>query len=309
MSFLKFNVQRLMGVPFEDMGLHFKGGSTQKSTQTSAPHQQGNYDKLLGGADSWLNGGGFDKNYGGSADFNPVAGFNQGQKDALGGTKQVGQGLQDFYNNMGGESLGNFFGKYDPSKTGLTGAIDAANNRMDWNYNTNTAQTIRDGATGAGQYGSTRHGVAEGIAQAALSQQKIDGANQMAFQDQQAFNQNQLSILGNLSQITRGLNSGNGLAFDAGQQEQQQQQNEINGQLQKWMYENNASLNDLLAYKQLISGDMGGTGTTKTQGGGGSGGLGAIATVGGGILGGMFGGPAGAAAGASAGGAIGGSLG
>ena len=64
-------------------------------------------------------------------------------------------------------------------------------------------------------------------------------------------------MLGNLSSITKGLNSGAGLQYDAGTLEQQQQQNEINGQLQKWMYENNASLNDLLAYKQLISGDMG----------------------------------------------------
>ena len=301
MSFLKYNIYKLMGVPTEDMGKRFKGGSKQKTTQVSTPYQQKDYDKLLQGAGSWLSQGGFDKNYGGDPNFNGVAGMTQGQQAGIQGSYQTGQNLQGLYNQMGGQSLGNFFGAYDPNKTGLNEAMGAVNNQMDWNYNTNTAQTIRDGATGAGQYGSTRHGVAEGIAQSQLSQQKMNANSQMAFQDQQQFNQNQLSMLGNLSSITKGLNSGAGLQYDAGTLEQQQQQNEINGQLQKWMYENNASLNDLLAYKQLISGDMGGTGTTTTSGGGGSSGWGAVATLGGAALGGMFGGPAGASFGASLG--------
>ena len=303
MSFLKYNIYKLMGVPAEDMGKRFKGGSKkQETTQVSTPYQQKDYDRLLQGAGSWLSQGGFDKDYGGATDFNPVAGMNQGQQAGIAGSYQTGQNLQEMYNQQGGQSLGNFFGAYDPNKTGLNEAMGAVNNQMDWNYNTNTAQTIRDGATGAGQYGSTRHGVAEGIAQSQLSQQKMNANSQMAFQDQQQFNQNQLSMLGNLSSITKGLNSGAGLQYDAGSLEQQQQQNEINGQLQKWMYENNASLNDLLAYKQLISGDMGGKGVTTSKGGdGGGSGWGSVATLGGAALGGMFGGTAGASLGASLG--------
>lgn len=302
MSFLKYNIYKLMGVPTEDMGKRFKGGGKQETTQVSTPYQQKDYDKLLKGAGSWLDQGGFDKDYGGAADFNSVAGMTQGQQAGIAGSHQTGQNLQGLYNQQGGQSLGNFFGAYDPNKTGLNEAMGAVNNQMDWNYNTNTAQTIRDGATGAGQYGSTRHGVAEGIAQSQLSQQKMNANSQMAFQDQQQFNQNQLSMLGNLSSITKGLNSGAGLQYDAGSLEQQQKQNEINGQLQKWMYENNASLNDLLAYKQLISGDMGGTGVTTTKGGGGgSSGWGTVASLGGAVLGGMVGGPAGAMAGAQLG--------
>lgn len=291
MSFLKYNVYKLMGVPMEDMGKCFKGGGKQESTTTTNPYQQKQFKKLLKGSGSWLSQGGFDDDYGGSADFNPVAGMTQGQQAGIQGSQGVGQNLQGMYDQMGGQSLGNFFGTYDPNKTGLNEAMSAVNNQMDWNYNTNTAQTIRDGATGAGQYGSTRHGVAEGIAQSQLSQQKINANSQMAFQDQQQFNQNQLGMLGNLSSITKGLSSGAGLQYDAGSLEQQQQQNEINGQLQKWMYENNASLNDLLAYKQLISGDMGGTtlGTSK-GGGGGGGGMGALASFGGSALGSYMGG-------------------
>ena len=290
MSFLKYNVYKLMGVPAEDMGKRFKGGSKQKSESTVTPVQSADFNRLLSGAGSWLSQGGFDKDYGGGADFNGVAGMTQGQQAGIQGSQGVGQNLQGMYAQMGGQSLGNYFGAYDPNKTGLNEAMGAVNNQMDWNYNTNTAQTIRDGATGAGQYGSTRQGVAEGIAQSQLSQQKINANSQMAFQDQQQFNQNQLGMLGNLSSITKGLSSGAGLQYDAGSLEQQQEQNEINGQLQKWMYENNASLNDLLAYKQLISGDMGGTSKGESKGGGGSGGMGALASFGGSALGSYMGG-------------------
>lgn len=317
MSFRRFQEGLRLGMSPEvadQMSFLHKGGrpSTKtESTQTSTPYQQGYYDKLLQGAEAWRQGGGFDKNYGGSKDFNPVAGLTPEQQAGLKGSYQTGQNLQNLYSDQGGSSLGRYFGAYDPSKTGLADAINASNNQMDWNYNTQVAPGIRQGATDAGQYGSSRHGVAEGIAQSQLSQQKQNAASQLAFQDQQAYNQNQLNVLNNLSSITKGLNSGNGLQFDAGQLQQTQNQNQINGQLQKWAYENNVRLNDLLAYQQLISGDMGGTvtGKSKTTGSsGGSGALGSIATIGGATVGGFFGGPAGAAAGASVGGAVGNGL-
>jgi hypothetical protein len=285
------------------------GDEKQESNSTSTPYQKEQYDKLLAGADSWLSGGGFDKNYGGSAGFNPTAGFTSGQQAGLAGSDATGKAAQGLYDSQGLSTLANYFGTYDPNKTGLTGAIDASNNRLDWNYNTGVAPQVRQGATDSGQYGSTRHGVAEGIALSNLSQQKTDAASTLAYQDQQAYNQNQLNILNNLSGITKGLNSGNGLQYDAGTLQQQQNQAEINGQLQKWAYENNVSLNDLIAYQQLVSGNMGGTSTSESSGGGGgSSALGTIGTVGGAVVGGFFGGPAGAAAGATVGGAVGNGL-
>lgn len=286
----------------------WKGGEKQKSESTSTPYQQKDYDTLLGKSNEWLDGGGFDKNYGGVEGFDSVANLNAGQQSGLAGSQNTGQAAQSIYNQQGLQSLGNYFGSYDPNKTGLTGAIQASNNQMDWNYGTQVAPQIRQGATDAGQFGSTRHGVAEGIAQSQLSQQKMNSASTMAFQDQQAYNQNQLGVLNNLSSITKGLNSGNGLQYDAGTLQQGQDQAEINGQLQQWAYENNVSLNDLLAYKSLISGDMGGVTNSEGTGGGGGSALGTIATVGGAIVGGMYGGPAGAAAGASVGGAVGNGL-
>lgn len=311
MSFLQFNVRRLMGVPFEDMGLHFKGGGNkQTSTQTSKPYQQGNYDKLLGGADSWLSGGGFDKNYGGSADFDPVAGFTEDQKTALGNMSGTGQGLQGIYNTQGMAGLQDMLGTYDPSKTGVGGAIDNMNERMNFDFATQQMPQIRQGAQGAGQFGSSRHGIAEGLAQDRLSQNMANANSQMLMQDQQNWNNNRMAAMQNLDAISKGLNSGNTMQYNAGAMQQGQNQNEIKGQLEKWAYENNVDVNDLAAYKNLISGDMGGTvtGVNKQQGGGGSPWQ-AIGTVGGAVLGGMYGGPAGASMGASAGGQIGGMMG
>lgn len=286
----------------------YKGGSQKSSsTQTEVPYQQGQYNTLLQGADKFLKGGGFDKSYGGYAGFDPTADFTPEQQAALGGSQQTGQALAQLYGGAGQSSLADYLGPYDPNKTGLTSALGAVNNQLDFNYGTQVAPQVRQGATDAGQYGSTRHGIAEGLALSQLSQQKMNAGNQLALQDQQQYNQNRLNTLGNLSTITKGLNSGSGLQFDAGQLQQQQNQNEINGALQKWAYENNADLNDLLAYQQLISGNMGGTvsGTSKASGGGGSGALGAIGTIGGAIVGGMFGMPT---VGAAAGGALGNSL-
>lgn len=263
------------------------GDQEQVSEQDSTPYQQKYFNNLLQGANQWLNQGGFDKNYGGSTGFDSVANQNQAQTDAISGSIATGNNLQGVLNTRGVGSLQNYLGSYDPSKTGLTGAIDASNNQLDWNYNTSVAPQVRQGATNAGQYGSTRHGVAEGIALSQLSQQKTNAASQLAYQDQQAFNNNQMNVLGNLGNIVTGLNAGNTTAYNAGTLNQQQQQNEINGQLEAWAYENNVNLNDLMAYKNLISGNMGGSssGSSTASVKGGNGALTALGTVGGSALG------------------------
>lgn len=281
------------------------GGGGQKqstsSTQTSTPYQQGYYDQLLSGAQSWLQQGGFDKTYFGGQDS--VADLTDAQQAGLGGQINTGQQLGNLFGGAGQAALSDYLGAYDPNKTGLTAAIDAANNRSNFNFETQVNPQIRQGAQGAGQYGSSRHGIAEGLARGQLAQSQSDAAQQLAFQDQQNFNANRMNALNNLSNIAQGLNSGNQLQYDAGQLQQTQNQNEIQGALQKWAYENNVGLNDLQAFQQLISGDMGGTvtgqSTTKTSGGGASP-WGAIASIGGAALGSFFG-PLGTAAGAQLG--------
>lgn len=286
------------------------GGSKQStsSTQTSTPYQQGSYDNLLSGANAWMQSGGFDKTYFGGQDS--VADMTGDQQAGLQGSSQVGQGLQGLFNGAGTSALSDYLGAYDPSKTGLSGAIDAANNRSNFNFETQVNPQIRQGAQGAGQYGSSRHGIAEGLARGQLAQSQSDNAQTLAFQDQQNFNSNRMNALNNLGNIATGLNSGNTMQYNAGQLQQTQNQNEIQGQLQKWAYENNVGLDDLKAYQSLISGDMGGTvtgqSTTKTSGGNASP-WGAVGAIGGSILG-SFLGPMGTAAGAQLGSMAGNSL-
>ncbi|UMO76448.1 hypothetical protein DNAM_200 [Pseudomonas phage BroderSalsa] len=297
------------------MGMHFKGDggkSKGESTTVSRPHQQGNYDKLLGASDQWLDGGGFDKNYGGVEGFDPVADFTQEQKDALGQMNQQGKDLQGIYGGAGMDSLKDALGTYDPTKTGLNTALDNMYERSNFDFDTNQAGQIRQGAQGAGQFGSSRHGIAEGLARDRLSQNQSATASNMAMQDQQNWNTNRTNTLNNLGAISKGLNSGNTMQYDTGALQQGQNQAEIQGQLDKWAYDNNVNLNDLLAYKNLISGDMGGTNTTNTTqkgGGGGGGGLGALGSMGGAAIGGYFGGGGGAAAGQGIGSQIGGLMG
>lgn len=272
------------------------GGSKQttKSTQTSTPFQSEQNQNLLDAADNWAKSGGYDQTYFGGQD--PVADMTGNQQAGLGGQANLGQDLQGLFGGAGQAALSDYLGAYDPSKTGLSGAIDAANNRSNFNFETQVNPQIRQGAQGAGQYGSSRHGIAEGLARGQLAQSQSDNAQTLAFQDQQNFNANRTSVLNNLGNISKGLNSGNQLQYDAGQLEQTQQQNEIQGQLEKWAYENNVDVNTLNAYKNLITGDMGGTqtgnSTTKSSGGGGgAGGWQAVGAIGGAVLGSFVGMP------------------
>lgn len=312
MNFQRFNQLLRMGVNPQaadrESSLYKGGGgkTVTSSTQTSTPYQQTQYNTLLGKADAWQ---GFDQNYGGSANFDGSADLNANQNAAIGGSVATGTALNQLYSGQGNQALQDYLGPYDPNKTGLTGAIDAANSRSNYNFETTQTGAIRQGATDSGQYGGTRHGIAEGLARGQLAQAQSDNAQQLAFQDQQNFNTNRVNTLNNLSGITTGLNSGNALVGSAGQTQQNQAQSEINADLQKWAYENNVSLNDALAYQQLVSGDMGGTQTgTSTQKGGGGGGSSpwaAIGTIGGAVLGSMVGMPT---VGAAAGGALGGAM-
>lgn len=280
---------------------------SSSTSETVAKHKQdAQYGTLLKGADSWLKQGGMDDSYGGSAGFDPIADMNQTQIGAIGASTQGGQRLQGLYNSDGMQSLGDVLGRYDPSKTGINDALAAANEQSQFDFETGQMGNIRQGATDAGQFGSTRAGIAEGLARGRLAQGQAATNAQMTYQDQQAWNQNRQNALNNLGAIGQGLNYGNQQQMNAGNILQGQNQQEISGQLEKWAYENNVPMNELLAYKQLISGDMGGRTTSTTKSDGGGGGIGAaVGAIGGAYLGSMAGNPM---MGASIGSQVGGSL-
>ena len=280
--------------------------SSSTSTTDSKHKQDKQYGTLLKGADSWLKQGGMDDSYGGSEGFDPIADMNQTQLGVLGASTQGGQRLQGLYGGEGFQSLQDVLGRYDPSKTGINQALQMANEQSQFDFETQSMGNLRQGATDTGQVGSTRAGIAEGLARGRLAQGQAATNAQMTYQDQQAWNQNRQNALNNLGAIGQGLNYGNQQQMNAGNILQGQNQQEISGQLEKWAYENNVPMNELLAYKQLISGDMGGKATSTTKGGEGGGGIGAaVGAIGGAYLGSMAGNPM---MGAQLGSQVGGSL-
>lgn len=284
-----------------DCQLQWKGGGGGSQEQRIPEFQRNEMQNLYSRARNIQ----FDDYYGGSDDFNPVAGFTDQQQGAIGSITGAGTGLQGVYNTSGMSALQDSLGAYDPSKTGLTGAIDASNRRLDWNYNTQVAPQVRQGAQESGQFGSTRHGVAEGIALSQMGQQKMDAANTMAFQDQQNFNNQRNALLQNLGSVTSGMTSGAGAVYDAGALQQRQNQAEIQGRLEKWAYENNVDAEELKLYMAAVQGTPMAGGTTTTSGGGPSKGQAALSGAAAGAMAGSTFGPWGTAIGAGVG-AIGG---
>lgn len=272
-----------------------KQKSESKSNTVSTPVQSGQYNNLLGQSDAWLSGGGFDQNYGGVEGFENNAAMNQYQQGAINQMGTQGGNIQNMLNTQGQEALGQALGSYDPNNTGLSDAITAANSTLTRDFNQSTMPAIQAAAVNAGQGGSTRQGIAQGIASQGLADSMSRNASTLAFQDQQAFNQNKSQALSNLSNISQGLLSGAAGQYDAGSLQQSQEQQQINADINKWAYENNVDLNTLLAYKQLITGDMGGTNVSNTKstgsggGGGGGGWQSMLGSVGGSMLGGMMG--------------------
>ncbi len=302
--FQQLKANAMWGIPMDVVGLHFKGGSKKSKstshvdmTTTNTHAQDAQYKNLLKGSDAWLAQGGFDKNYGGYEDFDPIAGFTDEQRQGLSGMAGTGQGVQGVYGSLGMDALRDSLGTYDPSKTGITQALGAANEQMNYDFGTQIMPGVRQGASEVGQYGGSRHGIAEGLALGRLAQSQANMGAQMAWQDQQAWNQQRQNTLNNLSGITEGLSSGDRLTYNAGAAQQGQNQAELQGELERWAYENNVSANDLAAYKQMISGDMGSTArqhgvtsTTSTNSGGGGGIGGALGSLGGAAAGSLFGG-------------------
>ena len=223
-------------------------GNSNESNQVSNPYQKAEFRGLLDKSTEAFGSGGFyDDQYAGGMDT--VADLTPEQlamKERLLGTS-----------NQGLDLLQQTLGPYDPNNPALTSAIDMANADIARGLKENELIGIDQGATGAGQFGSSRHGVAEGIATRGAAEAMGDTATQMRLADLQGFKTDQQAAMQNFGNLAQGFE-----APAAGIQDQNQA--EIDAMLQAWEYESGVPLQDLMTYKQLISGDMGGrvSGTT-----------------------------------------------
>lgn len=169
----------------------------------------------------------------------------------------------------------------DPRSNPFTAAAaDVANRQTISTLRNQVLPSIRDSAVSAGQFGGSRQGVAEGLALTGASQAIADTTTR-AFFDQ--FNQNAnraitatqvanqvLTIPPNLlSNAINNRNAANQQAMQmldvldkSGQQLQQQAQNEIDGEVRKWMMNNQFPLQVVSAVGGLTAG---GTSTTTSS--------------------------------------------
>ena len=254
------------------LGAASSGGGSQTTTTTPWSEQQPYLQDLFQRAQQYSQGPAF-------PDFQTYAGFTEPQIQAQ-------QGLLGY----AGGGLQNLIGQ---TQQGLAGMLSATPNMDVWGpamqeaariptrtYQETILPSIRSGAQAAGQYGSSRQGIAEGIAgrgltEALASQQT--GLAQMAASE--ALNQ-RMAGMGMAGQIANlGMSPYNIMGQVGGQQQAMEQQG-INQALQQFY----APLQQLQNYQGLVTGNYGGTQTTPYQGNPLLGGLAGM------YLGGMFGG-------------------
>ena len=143
------------------------GGTTNTYTK---PTQIKDYRFLLGESKDQLNAGGFyDKNYAGGMDT------YAGQSDAQRQLYERIMGPQGAL-TRGMGALEKTLGPYDANNPALTAAIQAAAGDVNQNLQENLLPAIGDQATGAGQYGGSRQGIAQGIALRGANKQVGDMA-------------------------------------------------------------------------------------------------------------------------------------
>tara|TARA_R110002153_G_scaffold271500_2_gene438920 strand:- start:265 stop:1032 length:768 start_codon:yes stop_codon:yes gene_type:complete len=229
------------------------GGSStsgsQNGTETSVHKQDKEYDNLLGRATDIFNTGGFyDSQYAGGADT--YAGFSGEQN-------QQYQALMDQAQSSAQSQLDQYSGAYDPSnRVGLQGGLQSLENMSQRDLG-RTLGAMGGDAAMAGQSGSTRAGIAQGLAAESSSEALANAQASMLLQDQQGYEAGQQRAIGLAGDLQN-------QAMRAGQMEQASRQGGLDDMLREWEYESGLDLSNLSAYKGLIGGDMGGTTTSES---------------------------------------------
>jgi hypothetical protein len=241
-------------------------GATQ-TTSSSAPasFQQPYIDQMLSEAKR-LYGTGGPQFFPGST----VAGFTP--QEEAGHTAIAG---------AAGQMADTFTNSVAPAiQTGL-GAIDVANNPyvkaaaeaairpVTENLQQNILPSIRNAAVGTGNQGSTRQGIAEGLA--------IKGANQTAADTTASMYSNAynsgLSSLGNTLSMIPSLQEASlqpGQTITGlGEQQRALEQANLNEQIARWQYEQALPYQNLTEFANLARGQYGGTGTSEVTSTGG----------------------------------------
>lgn len=259
------------------MGL-LGGGTT--TTTTTTPHQQQQFNRLLGGADIQAEKGFFDPSV---YEQSGVVGFTPEQQQALAAQKDLLQSTGSISTQALGGIRQMLSGEVNPI---YEQQAKRAADFLGQQFERSVPREIGGGFQGAGQFGSTRHGIAEGLARSDLQRQTGDVVSDIFSRGAQEASGRQQFALGNLGALLGQASSPASQLFNIGATQQQQQQLELSDLVNRRLALQQLPLAELQAYKGLISGDMGGT-TVQTQEQ--EGGMGALAGIGLDLVGSAFG--------------------
>jgi len=148
----------------------------------------------------------------------------------------------------------------------LQGAIDAAGRPLIRNFQRSILPQISVNALQNSGYGSSRQGIAEGIATSDLNQQLTDQASTMT---SDAYNKGQDTMMRSLAlapSIYQNMLMPSSIQQGVGAEQQAQQQQLLTDQLTKWNFDRTKQMDALQQYAQLLSLSSGGSSTTTQSG-------------------------------------------
>jgi hypothetical protein len=154
------------------------------------------------------------------------------------------------------------------SNPNLQAAVDAALGRTTRAFNEDVLPQLRSTYIGAGQGGSTRQGVAEGIASDRLQQNMANTASTMY---SNAYGQGLDAMLRGVAltpQTGQLLLQPSGVTSAVGAEQQAMDQAQLSDLVNRWNFEQNAPWQELAQYGQLVSGNFGGTSNSSSNAGG-----------------------------------------
>lgn len=158
----------------------------------------------------------------------------------------------------------------------LQSAIQAAINPVVQNFERSVIPAQELNALATSGYGSSRHGIAEGIARSDLNRQLLDVTAKMG---STAYAQGQDTMLKSMAlapEVYKSMLLPSTIIEGVGAQKQAMEQQLLDDALTKWNFERSKDMDSLQQYAQLLQGNFGSTSTSTATTKGGGGGLGQL---------------------------------
>ena len=238
------------------------GGTTTTSSESGLPaFQQPYVDQQLKDAQTLYQSGG-PQYYPGDT----VAGFTDAQTQAQNQLLNQVAGQQQTTANTATDAWTNLLKNSanvnsDPN---LASAVSGAIRPTLQQLTDVTLPSINRGYETAGGAGSSREGIAQGLATARTGQSALDTASKMYSDAYQQGQQTQLAALNQTPTIQSAQSAPAATISAVGQQQQEMNQAKITEDVNRYTYNQNLPYQNLTNYANMIKGPFGGTGSSTT---------------------------------------------